>query len=113
MTVEPSQAARPRRVHYIRPSFHNPGAIAMPIRTASLTPQIKKNGAVLHHAMASRIQSHGADAPASALEQKLLEERRQLKAEKTERAAKAAAPVRKVKVVKATKPPKAPVSPRS
>lgn len=54
----------------------------MPIRTASLTHQIKKNGARLHLAMVTRSVSQGADQPASEAEQALLEERRSLKAEK-------------------------------
>ncbi|MEO7152230.1 MAG: hypothetical protein ABIX46_11050 [Burkholderiaceae bacterium] len=77
----------------------------MPIRTASLNPQIKKNGAVLHLAIASRTQSQGADAAPSELEQTLRQERRQLKEEKVQRAAKAAAaPAPKVKAVKIAKP---------
>ena len=51
----------------------------MPIRTASLTPQIQKNGVRLHLAMTSRAYSQGADQPASAQEKALLEERRSLK----------------------------------
>ncbi len=54
----------------------------MPIRTASLTHQIQKNGARLHLAMVTRTRSQGADQPASEAEQALLEERRSLKAAK-------------------------------
>ena len=48
----------------------------MPIRTASLTHQIQKNGLRLHLAMASRANSQEADQPASAQERALQEERR-------------------------------------
>ena len=78
----------------------------MPIRTASIAPQLKKNGAGLHLAMASRIRSQGADAPPSEREQALLDERKSLKTEKAARAKKAAAPVRKAAVVKVAKPVK-------
>ena len=72
----------------------------MPIRTASLNPQIKKNGAVLHLVIANRVASQGADAPPSDVEQVLLQEREALKAEKARRAG--LAPVRKAKVAKTT-----------
>ena len=80
----------------------------MPIRTASVNPQIKKNGAVLHLAIASRIASQGADAPPSEREQALLEERNALKAEKAKRATPTpkAKPVKAVKAPKVAKPPK-------
>ena len=78
----------------------------MPIRTASIAPQLKKNGAGLHLAMASRIRSNGANAAPSEHEQALLEERKALKAEQAARAEKAAAPVRKAVVVTAPKPVK-------
>lgn len=51
----------------------------MPIRTATLTHQIQKNGARLHRAMAISAGSHGPDQPPSELELAMLEERRLLK----------------------------------
>jgi hypothetical protein len=57
----------------------------MPIRTASLTRQLKDNGQALHRAMASRIESLGADHEPSEAERALLEERRQVKAERASR----------------------------
>jgi hypothetical protein len=82
----------------------------MPIRTASLTTQIRKNGARLHLAMASRIQSRGAEQPPSDQEQALLEERRALKAAQAKRQGQ---PRTKPKaVVKAPKPPKAAKAPK-
>jgi hypothetical protein len=64
----------------------------MPIRTASLNNQIRKNGARLHAAMAERIKFEGEDHPASEHEQALLEERRFLKEAKAKRTAMAAEP---------------------
>jgi hypothetical protein len=85
----------------------------MPIRTASLTHQIKKNGARLHLAMASRAYSHGADQPPSAQETALHEERRLLKEARAERQAKAKLPRQKaVGWIKEAKPPKAPKAPK-
>jgi len=76
----------------------------MPIRTASLTPQIQRNGVRLHLAIASRAYSRGADQPASAQEKALLEERRSLKEARTQRQARAKLPkpkaVRPVKEAK-------------
>jgi hypothetical protein len=63
----------------------------MPIRTASLTRQLKANGQALHRAMASRIDSLGADHEPSDAERALLEERRQVKAERASREAQARA----------------------
>ena len=88
----------------------------MPIRTASLTHQIKKNGARLHLAMASRAHSQGADQAVSAHELALLEERRSLKEASTQRQAQAKLPkqrvVRLAKEAKPTKAPKAPKAPK-
>lgn len=83
----------------------------MPIRHASLTHQIKKNGARLHLAMASRVRSQGADQPASEHEQALTDERRLLKELKAQRQAQAKLPRVKPKpawMLKEAKPPKPP-----
>ena len=86
----------------------------MPIRTASLTHQIQKNGARLHLAMASRAHSQGADQPASEHEQALLDERRLLKEEQAKRQALAKLPKPKAaKLVKKAKPPKPPKAPKA
>jgi hypothetical protein len=86
----------------------------MPIRTASLTRQIKKNGARLHLAMASRAYSQGADQPPSAQEKALLEERRLLKEARAERQVQAKLPRQKaVRWIKEAKPPKAPKAPKA
>ena len=82
----------------------------MTIRVASISGQIRKNGLRLHRAMASRIRSRGADQPPSEAEQALLDERRELKAERAARAAKAQLPREKPKpawMLKPRKPPKA------
>ena len=86
----------------------------MPIRTASLSKQIHKNGARLHQAMLARIHSLGADHAASEAETALQEERRLLKEAKVKRQEMAAQPkpkaariVREAKP-KAAKTPKAP-----
>ena len=85
----------------------------MPIRTASLTPQIQKNGVRLHLAMTSRAYSQGADQPPSAQEKALLEERRLLKEAKAERQVQAKLPRQKaVRWIKEAKPPKAPKAPK-
>ena len=60
----------------------------MPIRSASLTKRISKNGEVLHRAMMSR----GADQQPSEAELALLEERRMLKEERDKRKAQALLP---------------------
>ena len=75
----------------------------MPIRTASLTHQIQKNGLRLHLAMASRAHSQEADQPASAQERALQEERRSLKEARAQRQARAKLP--KQKVVRPVKEP--------
>ncbi|MDQ2928703.1 MAG: hypothetical protein M3R22_11180 [Pseudomonadota bacterium] len=84
----------------------------MPIRTASLNKQLKKNGTRLHLAMMARSHSQGAEHKASDQEQALLDERGALKAEaaarRTQRALPKAAPAKLAKVVKPAKAPKAP-----
>ena len=86
----------------------------MPIRTATLTNQIQKNGARLHLAKASRVHSQGADAAPSEQEQALLDERRSLKEAKAQRHAQAKLPKPVVvKVVKEAKAPKAPKAPKA
>ena len=86
----------------------------MPIRTASLTHQIQKNGTRLHLAMARRAVSGGADQPASEREQALLDERQVLKEARATRQAQAKLPKPKaVRLVKEAKPPKAPKAPKA
>ncbi len=86
----------------------------MPIRIASLSRQLQKNGLRLHRAMASRAFSHGADPSASEEEKALREERSALKAAQAERRASATLPKAKpVKVVKEPRPAKAPKAPKA
>jgi len=86
----------------------------MPIRTASLSRQLHKNGQRLHIAVLSRAFSHGTDPAPSEQEQALREERSALKAAQAERRAKALLPKAKpVKVVKEAKPAKAPKAPKA
>ena len=86
----------------------------MPIRIASLNPQLHKNGARLHQIMAARVQLHGADHPPFEAEVTLREERHLLKLAKAERLKQAGAPKAKpVKVAKAPKAPKALKAPKA
>ena len=86
----------------------------MPIRIASLSRQLHKNGQRLHIAVLSRAFSHGTDPAPSEQEQALREERSALKAAQAERRAKALLPKAKpVKVVKEAKPAKAPKAPKA
>lgn len=64
----------------------------MPIRIASLTHRIAKNGAMLHQAMMDRVRSLGPDREPSEAEQALAEERRLLKEERAKRQARAQQP---------------------
>ncbi|CAN7571268.1 hypothetical protein LJR290_004100 [Variovorax sp. LjRoot290] len=64
----------------------------MPIRIASLTHRIAKNGAMLHQAKMDRVHSLGADHEPSEAEQALAEERRLLKEERAKRQAQAQQP---------------------
>ena len=64
----------------------------MPIRTASLTNRISANGQALHRAMASRMETGGADQEPSEAESALIEERRLLKEERDKRRAQALQP---------------------
>ena len=64
----------------------------MPIRTASLTKRISANGQALHRAMLSRMETGEASKEPSEAEAALLEERRQLKAERDKRKAQALGP---------------------
>lgn len=94
----------------------------MPIRTASLSRQLHKNGQRLHLAMASRAFSQGAAQPAGGAEEALREERAALKeAQKKRReaavlpkpkAAKRVMQARPVKAPKAAKPPKEAKAPK-
>ena len=61
----------------------------MPLRHATMQHQLHKNGVRLHAAMMARVQSHGESEPPSEEELELIEERRQLKAERDERHAHA------------------------
>jgi len=61
----------------------------MPIRIASLSRRIAKNGEMLHDAMMERIHSLGAEHEPSEAEQALSEERRALKEEQAKRLAHA------------------------
>ena len=86
----------------------------MPIRTASLTHQIQKNGARLHLAMAIRAHSQGAEQPASEHEQALLDERRLLKEAKAKRQTQVKPPKPKAAwMLKEAKAPKAPKAPKA
>jgi hypothetical protein len=64
----------------------------MPIRIASFTQRLSRNGQALHRAAASRMASHGADSPPSEAEAALLQEREALKQQRAERQARAAEP---------------------
>jgi hypothetical protein len=64
----------------------------MPIRIASMTHRIAKNGAMLHKATMDRVRSLGADHEPSEAEQALAEERRLLKEERAKRQARAQQP---------------------
>jgi len=64
----------------------------MPIRIASLTKRITRNGAMLHRATMDRVLSLGADHEPSETEQALVEERRLLKEERAKRQARAQQP---------------------
>ena len=89
----------------------------MPIRIASLSRQLHKNGQRLHVAMMSRAFSHGNDPAPSEQEKALREERSALKAAQAERRARAllpkAKPVRAVKEAKPAKAAKAPKAPKA
>src|SRR5450631_3253888 len=77
----------------------------MPIRIASLTQRIAKNGAMFHLAMMDRIHSRGADHEPSETERALAEERRLLKEERAKRQLKAQQPRAKTdKLVKTHHP---------
>jgi len=64
----------------------------MPIRTASVTHRIARNGVMLHKAMMVRIHSLGADHEPSESERALAEDRRLLKEERAKRQARAQQP---------------------
>jgi hypothetical protein len=64
----------------------------MPIRIASLTKRISRNGALLHKATMDRVLSLGANHEPSEAEQALAEERRLLKEERAKRQARALQP---------------------
>jgi len=64
----------------------------MPIRIASLTKRIARNGAMLHKATKERVLSLGEDHEPSETEKKLVEERRLLKEERARRQARALEP---------------------
>ena len=86
----------------------------MPIRTASISRQLHKNGQRLHLAMMSRAFSHGSNLSPSDQEKALREERDALKVAQAERRARAKLPKAKpVRVVKEAKPAKAPKAPKA
>ncbi len=86
----------------------------MTIRTASLSKQIKKNGARLHQAMASRAHSQGSKAAALDTETALRAERDELKKAQADRRAAALLPKAKPEpVAKVAKAPKAPKAPKA
>jgi hypothetical protein len=86
----------------------------MPIRTASLTNQIHKNGARLHLAMLARVHSHGEGQAASEQEQALTDERRALKEAKAQRLAQPRAPrPQPAWMLKAAAAPKAVKAPKA
>jgi hypothetical protein len=64
----------------------------MPIRIASLSHRVAKNGSSLHLAMTQRIHSLGADHEPSEAERALADERRALKEERARREAQALQP---------------------
>jgi hypothetical protein len=64
----------------------------MPIRTATLTKRISKNGQALHRAMMRRMETSGADHEPSEAELAMIEERRLLKEERDKRHAQALQP---------------------
>jgi len=64
----------------------------MPARIASMTRRIATNGQALHRAMASRMETAGADNQPSAAETALIEERRLLKEERDKRKAQSLEP---------------------
>ena len=64
----------------------------MPIRIASLSQRIAKNGEMLHLAMMDRVRALGADHEPSEAERALAEERRALKDEQAMRQAHALDP---------------------
>lgn len=64
----------------------------MPIRIASLSRRIAKNGEMLHLAMMERARSAGAEREPSEAERALAEERRALKEERAKRQAHALEP---------------------
>ena len=64
----------------------------MPIRIASLSRRIEKNGALLHLAMTQRIESLGVDQEPSDEERALAKERQALKEERARRHAHALDP---------------------
>src|SRR5664279_4005142 len=98
----------PARSRPALPSGHRIPEHSMPIRIASLARQLKKSGQRLHHVIASRAFSQGADQPGSDAEKALREERSALKAAQAERREKAKLPkVKAAKVVKAARPAKA------
>jgi hypothetical protein len=85
----------------------------MPIRIASLTHRIAKNGAMLHLAMMDRIHSHGADHEPSENEQALAEERRLLKEERAKRLVQAQQPRAKADKLVKTHHPQAKEKPKA
>ena len=85
----------------------------MPIRFASLSSQIQRNGRRLHLAIASRAFSHGTEQGADEAEQALRDERRRLRELQKQRHAQSLLPRPKpVRLVREAKPAKAPKAPK-
>ena len=86
----------------------------MPVRFASLSRQLHRNGLRLHFAMASRTFSQGPEQPADDAEQAIREERRRLKEQQKQRHAQALLPRPKaMKPLKEARPPKAAKAPKA
>ena len=85
----------------------------MPIRFASLSRQIQRNGQRLHLAIASRALSHEPEEGDGDAEEALRDERHRLKELQKQRHAQALLPRPKAaRPVREAKPPKAPKAPK-
>ena len=86
----------------------------MPMRFASLSHQIQRNGLRLHLAIASRAVSHGPEEGDGDAEKALREEHLRLKELQRQRHVQASLPRAKaVKPVRVAKPAKAPKAPKA
>ncbi|MFL6692670.1 MAG: hypothetical protein ACJ8GO_06890 [Ramlibacter sp.] len=73
-------------------AFQHDKELQMPTRIASMTKRLATNGQALHRAMASRMETLGADKQPSEAEAALIEERRLLKEERDKRKAESLLP---------------------